>query len=84
MLLACFRRSDRGEHAVLHYPNAWTAKMLSASYKTDRGHLLLLMGGGGGAGAGRGTEKLNVQFYLRTPTPPPATFYFARPPLTIH
>ena len=48
MLLACFRRSDRGEHAVLHYPNAWTAKMLSASYKTDRGHLLLLMGGGGG------------------------------------
>ena len=60
MLLACFRRSDRGEHAVLHYPNAWTAKMLSASYKTDRGHLLLLMGGGGGgARGGRGTEKLN-------------------------
>ena len=77
MLLACSRRSDRGERAVLHYPNALSAKMLSASYKTDRGRHLLLMG------AGRDTEKWNVQFYLLSP-PPPATFYFARPPLTIH
>ena len=84
MLLACSRRSDRGEHAVLHYPNAWTAKIMSASYKPEAAFYCLLGEGGGGGGAGRGTEKLNVQFYLRTFPPPPATFYFALPSLTIH
>ena len=38
MLLAYSRRSDRGEHAVLHYPNAaWRLT------KKDRGRFLLLI-----------------------------------------
>ena len=66
MLLACSRRSDRGEHAVLHYSNAWTAKMLSA-------YGLL-----GGEGVG---EKIDCPILSSAPPPPP-TFYFAPPPLS--
>ena len=58
---------------VLHYPNAWNAKMLSASYKKRRKLSFTAWWGGGGGGLGRS----NFIFTL----PPPPTFYFALPPL---
>ena len=65
MLLAYSRRSNRGEHAVLHYPNAgWRLT------KKDRGRFLLLIWGAGVS------EKLNVQFSFQPPNPPPLHFLF--------
>ena len=67
MLLAYSRRSDRGEHAVLHYPNAgWRLT------KKDRGRFLLLIWGAGVS------EKLNVQFSFQPPSPPPPLFISLR------
>ena len=71
MLLAYSRRSDRGEHAVLHYPKAGNRLNCCRRLikKTEAPFLLLIGDGGGGGG------KLNVQFYFQPP-PTPSIFLF--------
>ena len=52
---------------VLHYPNAWNAKMLSASYqKRQRPPLIAYWGGGGG--------QMESPILFSAPPPPPLFF----------
>ena len=71
MLLAYSRRSDRGEHAVLHYPKAGNGlNCCRRLIKKTEAPFLLLIGDGG-----RGGGKLNVQFYFQPPPPHPLSYF---------
>ena len=78
MLLAYSRRSDCGEHAVLHYPNAGNRLNCWRLIKKDRGRFLLLIWGKRGRGGGGGGAEQNGRsnFFLGA-----LPFYFSPPPL---
>ena len=75
LLLAYSRRSDRGEHAVRHYPKAGNRLNCCRRVikkKTEAPFSLLIRDGGGRGGGG---GELNVQFYFQPP-PTPSIFLF--------
>ena len=76
MLLAYSKRSDRGEHAVLHYPKAGNRlNCCRRLIKKDRGPFFIAYWGWG---EGRGEIECPILFSAPPPPPPPppSTFLF--------